>query len=141
MGKPIYRNNWTGSGRLQSSLMAMILSLLAMSATSCAATSRPQLPSAQQEAPVELDIIARFPAEWLPRIDFALDEFRKTGQDLICFTVSIGRDEAVDLDFVAISPTINLTAAGGFGRVDGCGIGMAYYFDDGGKFIRSEVQR
>lgn len=141
MGNPIYSNDLTGRGRVRTSLAAMALSLLAISATSCAATSRPQIPSVEEEAPVDLYIIARFPADWLQRIDFALDEFKKTGQDLSCFTISIGQDEAVGLDFVAILPTVNLTAVGGFGRVDGCGIGLAYYFDNEGKFVRSEVQR
>lgn len=141
MVNPNFRNNFLIGGRLHTSLTVTVFSLFAISAMSCSAASGQKIPSFREEAPIDLNIVARFPAEWLLRIEFALDEFRKTDQNLECFTVSIGRDEAVQLDFVAISPTVNLTASGGFGRVDGCGIGIAYYFDEERKFVRSEIQK
>ena len=129
------------AARTRSVVAVMLLSTFAIGVSSCAGASKPAISTSEEEGPVDLEIAARFPAKWLSRIDYAIAAFQKTGQGVECFTVTIGRDEAVNLDFVSVSPTINLTAAGGFGRVDGCGIGVAYYFDDSGEFLRSEIQK
>lgn len=128
--------------RAQRYLLSTLLLLLPFSLiTSCVATHESTIVDEEDEGPVDLEIVAQFPADWLPKIEHALLAFRDARQKDNCFTVTIGRDEAVNLDFVSISPTVNLTPAGGFGRVDGCGIGVAYYFNDNGDFVRSEIQR
>lgn len=120
-----------------------LLVCLSLAISSCSSTvpSASALTQQSEEGPVGLEIVAQFPAAWADKLQYAVSQFRKGQPNVGCMTVIIGRNKEVEMDFVAIGPSINLTPKGGFGRVKGCGIGVSYYFDDNGDFVRSEIQR